>query len=262
MFTEYRPTQFEAKSFEKKTTEDGEIGTFEGYASTFGNVDLDGDVILPGAFTGLNDRNAVGTLRTKMLWQHDSREPTGFFEQITQDDKGLFVKGAIPLDNELGNRAYNALKRGIIDSMSVGFRIPKGGARWIEEEGKDAVREITKAILMEISLVTFPANQLATVTSVKAVDADTITERDVERLLKSAGFSRRDSQAFMQGGFTALKLRNSDARDAEGVDSNTAVNVRDAEDAAKELLISLRTMRAQMNSDLETLFVEKGITAP
>ena len=57
-----------------KSSDLQDTGQFEGYASTFGNVDQGGDLIEPGAF-----RESVAKARAEgwgipMLWQHDQRE--------------------------------------------------------------------------------------------------------------------------------------------------------------------------------------------
>jgi len=90
-----------------KSSDLQETGQFEGYASTFGNVDQGGDLIEPGAF-----RESVGKARTEgwsipMLWQHDQREPIGVWRDIFEDDRGLFVRGQLIMDGDpVAQRAY------------------------------------------------------------------------------------------------------------------------------------------------------------
>jgi HK97 family phage prohead protease len=167
------PIEFDAKAVK-------DDGTFSGYASTFGNVDSGYDVVMPGAFANsLRDRPCP---QIKMLWQHDWTQPIGVWTKCQEDTKGLYVEGTILRDVQRGAEAYSLMKAGAIDSMSIGFRTLEsdytpGGVRQLKEVG-----------LMEISLVTFPANEQATVTAVKDFNP-----REMEKGLRDAGFSRADA---------------------------------------------------------------------
>jgi HK97 family phage prohead protease len=134
-----------------------EAGVFTGYASIFGNVDQHGDVVVPGAFRkSLSERGNV----VPLLWQHDTTEPVGVIE-LVEDSKGLrVVRGEINLETAQGREAYALLKQGAIKGLSIGYQVVQDG--W---QGK--VRQLKELKLMEVSLVTFPANELAGVTAIK-----------------------------------------------------------------------------------------------
>jgi uncharacterized protein len=170
----------------------GEDGVFEGYASVFGVVDLGMDVVEKGAFT-----KSLGKRKAKMLWQHDTTQPIGMWETIAEDDHGLFVRGRLLPDVAKGKEALALLKAGAIDSMSIGYRT-------IEAEdataGGRGVRKLTEVDLFEISLVTFPMLPDAKVTDVKSI----ATERDFERFLRDAGYSRSEATALTLHGFKGL----------------------------------------------------------
>ncbi len=167
------PIEFDAKAVK-------DDGTFAGYASTFGNVDSGYDVVMPGAFTkSLRDRPCG---KVKMLWQHDTTQPIGVWMECKEDDKGLYVEGRVLKDVQRGAEAYSLMKAGVIDSMSIGFRT-------LESDYTSAgVRQLKEVGLMEISLVTFPMNDQATVSSVKEFNP-----REMEKSLRDAGFSRADA---------------------------------------------------------------------
>ena len=151
-----------------KSSDLQDTGQFEGYASTFGNVDQGGDLIEPGAF-----RESVAKARAEgwgipMLWQHDQREPIGVWRDIFEDDRGLFVRGQLILDGDpVAQRAYGKLKHGALGGLSIGYTIPKGGAA--PDPYKAGVLRLKKIELREISLVTMPMNTEAKVTAVKTV---------------------------------------------------------------------------------------------
>jgi len=162
---------------------DGEISkdrTFEGYASTFGNIDTDGDVIEPGAYSkSIQERFPANKI--KVLWQHD--EPIGRPLEMREDSRGLHVVGKIS-ETPRGDEAITLARDGVIDTMSVGFMIPAGKSD-IDDRG---VRHIREAKLFEFSLVTFPANEQAVITGVKAMRdaariADQLSNKEQAELL-------------------------------------------------------------------------------
>jgi HK97 family phage prohead protease len=137
--------------------------TFKGYASTFGNIDEVGDIIEKGSFTkSISERGPRGSNQIKILWQH--ADPLGIPTHMEEDSKGLYVEGKIS-KTALGNEALELMRDGVVDKMSIGFSIPKGKSMWDE---KDNVRRIKEVKLYEFSPVTFPANELATITAVKS----------------------------------------------------------------------------------------------
>lgn len=140
---------------ELKARDDG--WSFSGYASTFGNVDLGGDVVLKGAF-----RQSLKDRRPKLLWQHDIGEPIGTVSSLKEDDRGLFGEFKISKTTR-GHDAYQLLKDGAVDSMSIGY-IPSE----VEFDDKAEVRKLKAVDLLEISVVSMPMNEEALITAVKA----------------------------------------------------------------------------------------------
>ncbi len=138
---------------------DNRIGHFEGYASVFNTVDRGNDLIEPGAFSrSLADRGAGGI---KFLWQHDPKEPVGILDEIYEDAKGLYVRGRLILDVGRAREACQLLGMGALDGLSIGFHTLKSVKR------ADGVRLLREVDLWEISLVTFPMNDSARISSFK-----------------------------------------------------------------------------------------------
>lgn len=134
---------------------------FKGYAAAYGNVDHDGDVIEPGAFAK-SIKEAFPAGKIKVLWQH--RDPLGMPTAMSEDSKGLYVEAKIS-KTRLGDEALELIRDGVVDSMSVGFRMIK------DKFDYDAhgIRHIREGALMEFSAVTFPCNEQAIITGVKAL---------------------------------------------------------------------------------------------
>ena len=117
----------------------------EGYASLWGRADLNGDVVARGAFAESLARG--GSI--KMLHQHEARAPIGAWDELVEDEAGLFVRGRI-LDGSAEARFAGALARaGALDGLSIGFRAVRA-----RREG--ALRVLVEVELWEVSLVTFP----------------------------------------------------------------------------------------------------------
>jgi len=154
----YKSVGFELEEL-KSRGDDG--WSFTGYASTFGNVDEGGDVVLRGAFSSSLARRVP-----RLLWQHDMHEPIGKVLGLTEDDRGLHGEFKISRTTR-GHDAYQLLRDGAIDSMSIGY-IPEDQ----EFDEKSGVRQLKSVDLLEISLVSIPMNEEARITAVKAARVD------------------------------------------------------------------------------------------
>lgn len=147
----------------KKTQEENNIFTFEGYASTFGNVDLGDDIIVRGAFSNSLSKNS----QVPILWQHQMTEPVGISIELYEDDKGLFIKGNLPKEDTLvSGRIIPQMKVGSIREMSIGYFTKVSDM----EKGIRLLKEIE---LFEVSLVTKAMNPQATVSGFKSFAGNT-----------------------------------------------------------------------------------------
>jgi len=207
------------QSFNLETKEVTESGEFEGYGATFGNVDQGGDVIMPGAFS--DSLKTIPAERVRMLYQHDAREVIGKFSEIREDTRGLYVKGRLFLKVQRGNEVHQLMLEGAIDGLSIGYRT--------EDDDYDKLtgtRRLKKVCLKEVSVVTFPMNEMAGVTLVKHSGA-LPTEREFEGyLMRDAGYSSQQAKAIIAKGYKAL-LSERDAG-SRSDDDGLAKMLRDA----------------------------------
>ncbi|MDU9400611.1 capsid and scaffold [Pseudomonas phage PotUPM1] len=164
-------------------------GIFEGYASVFGVVDSDGDIMLPGAF-----KNALAsqTRKVSMFFNHRAWEiPVGKWEHLEEDSKGLLVRGSLTPGHSTAADIKAAMAHGTVDGLSVGFGAGRDDYEIIST-GR-AFKNVSR--LSEISICTQPANEQATVASLKSLEG-LVTIRDVEHWLRdSAGLSKSEAQA-------------------------------------------------------------------
>lgn len=149
--------------FELDTKAVSDEGEFNGYAAIFNNADLGRDVIMPGAFAKSLQQRPAG--KVKMLFQHDPSEPIGIWMDLAEDQKGLRAKGKLILDTTKGRETHALMRAGAIDGLSIGFRTLKD--RFDRAKG---IRYLEELDVPEISVVTFPMNPRATVSTVKSDD--------------------------------------------------------------------------------------------
>lgn len=183
----------------------GKAGEFEGYGAVFGNVDAYGDVIQKGAFKDtLRDWKKDKRL-PPMLVQHGGwmmtdmdALPVGIWTEMTEDDTGLRVKGRlINLDTERGKTIYGAMKEGALDGMSIGYRAKEFAVGTKPDEPR---RTLKKIDLVELSVVTFPANGAARVSGVKSLRDMSIEDlREIEATLRMKGLSHTNAATAISG---------------------------------------------------------------
>lgn len=220
-----------------KFAEGDDEGTFTGYGAVFGNVDSYGDVIQKGAFKDtLRDIKKTGQWPA-MLLQHggfsaEDMTPIGIWTEMKEDDKGLLVTGKLA-PTQRGQEVRALMKmdpRPAINGLSIGYRAKEFV---IGTKPGEPRRTLKKVDLLEISVVTFPANTLAQVDSVKTNEFDPTAW---EKAFRDEGLSIREA-----------KLATSVVRKAllrDGGEPEPAQ--RDA--AAVELLQSLRAATERLRA--------------
>ena len=135
-------------------------GSFEGYASLFGLVDMGQDLVMPGAFAAsLLKRGPQGV---KMLWQHKAAEPVGTWQSIVEDQRGLKVAGRLNLAVARAREILALMREGALDGLSIGFKTQLAAT-----DKTTGIRRLQKLDLWEISIVTFPMLPQARVSAVK-----------------------------------------------------------------------------------------------
>lgn len=178
-----------ASGLEIEIKTDGK-GRIAGYGSTFGgDPDAYGDIIAPGAFAKTLSREPL----PKMLWQHQRDRPIGRWIAAREDNKGLYLEGVLNLKTTAGKDAFEHLASGDVDGLSIGYREvrakPDGNARLLQE-----------LILLEVSVVTWPANVSATVETVKNI----ASKSELVDLLREVGLPKTAAARVAAGGWPAL----------------------------------------------------------
>ena len=149
IFGGYGPLETKFRKF------DGDLALKEGaeisgYASLFGASDQGGDVVQKGAYGASLARLAKAGGGVKMLWQHDPTRPIGVWDEVSEDARGLFVKGRLLIEVQAAREAHILLQAGAIDGLSIGYRTLRS------EKADGGQRLLHEIELWEVSLVTFP----------------------------------------------------------------------------------------------------------
>lgn len=178
-------------------TDAASSGEISGYASRFGEADEGGDIVARGAYSeSLRELVASGR-RVKMLWQHNPAAPIGIWDEVREDETGLWVKGRL-LDAVAQAREARALiEAGAIDGLSIGYRTISARK---DEQGR---RVLEKVELWEVSVVTFPMLPSARVEGKAGIPqeiveklkaGDRLSEREFERMAKGLGLSNSQAE--------------------------------------------------------------------
>jgi len=134
------------------------------------DVDLDDEVMLPD---GLNmkefKKNPI------ILFNHNKDLPIGKALSIRKSGNGMIAKAKLGENIDRINDIWKLVKQGILKGISVGFianeiRIPT--PQDIKLFGKKVKRVISKWTLLEVSVVSVPANQNALIQSCKSLNID------------------------------------------------------------------------------------------
>lgn len=149
-------------------------GSFQAYASVFGNVDSYGDRVLKGAFE--KDLKRWGELGMKipLLFGHNMSDPDfniGHIESAAEDEKGLLVNAVLDLENPKAKQVYRMLKGGRVNQMSFAYDVldsemVKSSPDAADDDPK--IQELKELKVYEVSVVTIGANQETEILAVKA----------------------------------------------------------------------------------------------
>lgn len=156
-----------------------------GYASVFGVRDQGGDVVVAGAYKAALARLAAGGGRVRMLWQHDPAQPIGIWDEVREDNKGLWVKGRLLTEVARGREAAALMAAGAVDGLSIGYRTVRA------EKMAGGGRKLIELELWEVSLVTFPMLPVARIAA-KGENAEGGLVRELARGIEAARLALRE----------------------------------------------------------------------
>jgi HK97 family phage prohead protease len=177
-------------------------GIVTGYFSQFNSIDLDGDVIMPGAFTKTIAERGPDSSKPEIayLWQHDTTKPLGKLLVLREDNFGLYFEAKMS-DTTWGEDALKLYRDGVITQHSIGYQVIKSVETTMDmEEEVEAIYEVK---LWEGSAVTFGANPNTPFTGFKSVEE---REDRIKTLVKAIKNGSYTDETFGLIEFELLKL--------------------------------------------------------
>jgi HK97 family phage prohead protease len=190
MIYTYKRDRLEFKDIDSKKM------TVTGYFSKFGNVDSDGDVIVPGAFTkSIKENGPQGKNRIWHLFNHSTDKPVSKPKELAEDSFGLLSRVKMP-NTTLGRDTYELYKDGHITEHSIGFQTIKSAAK----QGYNEIQEIK---LFEGSSVLWGANSNTPTVMVKSEIKSTLID-EIAKTIKSLRNGFYTDETF---GLLELKLK-------------------------------------------------------
>ena len=200
--------------FEIKASTDAR--TMDGHGAVFGNLDLGGDIVLPGAFAAsLATHKAAGSMPA-MFWMHQWDKVPGKWDEITEDDTGLSVRGTLA-ETPLGDEIRTLTQMKAVRGLSIGYQALE------VDYTADGDRLLKVLDLGEVSIVSLAMNPLALIEGVKtrlsASGEYVPTRREFERTLRDVGCSTKTAKRIISNVFSDEPSRDGGDLEQEGIAS-------------------------------------------
>lgn len=222
---------------------DEEQRVIVGMAST-PETDRDGDI--------LDSAGAQFTLPMPLLWQHDPEQPIGEVFAANVTAKGIEVKARIFKSDEPGtlkdrlDLAWQSVKLRLVKGFSVGF---KGLEYAFLEKGIHFV----KWLWLELSCVTIPANQSASIALIKSLDRPAATGTATQSKSTSPGAS-----GLTRGTRARSAMKKSIADQIKDIESRIAGKTEELETVQQKALDEGRSKDEQEKEQFKTLMADIG----
>ena len=195
---------------------DSDRMTVTGYFASFGNMDYDDDIIMPGAATKtIAERGPMGSNEIFFLNQHNYAQPHGKPMILEAQERGIYFESKIA-PTSYGRDAMILYAEGIVVQHSIGFSTIKSD--YDQQTGMRMIKEIK---LYEGSNVTLGANPETPFTGFKSLTMAEINDQIAKmiKLLKDGsltdeGFGRLEI-ALKQFQLEAFNLGKNSLSDAE-----------------------------------------------
>lgn|SRR3990167_1969507 len=265
--------------FTKSTMVEGGIESLfiEGYAST-SDADRAGDVV-PASVWAMGMKNYLKN--PVILAYHDHSEPVGRMTENRVDGMGLWIKARVSAAAE---KVFNLVKDSVLTGFSVSFRVLDA-----EYNSAAEIFVIKELELLEISLVSVPANQNTLFSLSKSFDNDEdyksfkmsfqkdalpkessksidspnkeeieMTPEQLEQLLKDTAIKAAEETARLLADQKAKADAETEAKLAEekALNDKIAAGIKVGESGAEKLLKDLEKRLADQDAEQKTALAE------
>ena len=178
-----------------------DTGSFTGYAARFLNIDRQGDIIAPGAFSkAINEFMNAGGM---VLADHQNKTSSvvGTLRSAQEDSRGLLVNVGFSA-TQTGQQIRQLMREKALNYMSIGFIArpgvkisekqvnelwqkygyqPSAEQKQLAKSGANLIKDVAE--IFEVSVVPIPANKDAAIISVKGANHSTSVEHPKPDLL-------------------------------------------------------------------------------
>ena len=178
--TKYVSQDMDALAQIMSKASDESDASFPATLTTFGNVDVVGDVIVAGALDEWYSQEKDNQL--PMLSAHDMGEVIGYWDEFKLTKQSLTAQGTLYLSKIQKARETAALiEMKAVDGVSIGFQAQDW--EWADEEDEERGYwgiDFKQISLHESSVVLFPANPKAGIAKSRIIGGKSFT-RPVKR---------------------------------------------------------------------------------
>lgn len=232
---------YDVAEFKALPSDDGR-GRFEALVSVFGNVDVQGDRVMEGAFQkSLEEWKASGA-PIPIIWSHQWGNPEAHIGSARPEDvtevkgKGLKVAGTIDLDDAFGAKVYKLLKERRVREFSFGYEVRK------EQPGKDGANELTDLGIIEVGPTLKGANPSTELLSIKADLEEAAAQVPFEELVVRVPEEfKKWTAGYVEAALAELELAgfSPDFKAGRSISSKNEARIRTAVESLTEVLASL-----------------------
>lgn len=159
---------YDLASFKALPDDNGQTGRFEALVSVFGNVDLQGDRVIKGAFEKSIKRWQASGDPVPVLWSHEWADPFAHIGAVNPEDmqetsKGLLVRGTLDIHKPFAAQVYDLLKSRRVKEWSFSYDVVN------ERPGSDRANELVELDIHELGPALKGANSETETVAVKSV---------------------------------------------------------------------------------------------
>lgn len=145
----------------------GDSGQVEALVSVFGNVDLQGDRVMPGAFVKSIAEWKQSGDPVPVVFSHewgDVWSHIGVVDSLTETAKGLLARYTLDIaDNPVAAQVYKLMKRRTLKEHSFAYDVES------EHRAKDGANELTELRIIEVGPTLKGANPSTELLTVKSL---------------------------------------------------------------------------------------------
>lgn len=161
------PKAYEVSTFKALPDQNGSRGRFTAIVSVFGNVDLQGDRVVKGAFQKDLERLQTVGDPLPIIWSHEWGDPHAHIgwaapDEVRETDVGLEITGQLDLDHPFAAQVYKLLQQRRVKQWSFAYDIED------EKKATDGANELRQLRIIEAGPTLAGANPETDTITVKS----------------------------------------------------------------------------------------------